>query len=136
MSTVTSQQPLKEDEEQEDEEQGEEFVFEDSSDEEKPQEESQGTGCDSTRSVQVSKNVDSETSQSLSQTATDSAQLLKTSPPAGQEGESAKDVATISKAGNFFKLVLSQCWLLSGRTMGQNNGTSAKLVQWNMYCVR
>lgn len=104
MSTVTSQQPLKEDEEEEDEEQGEEFVFEDSSDEEKLQEESQSTGSDPTRSVQMSKNMESETSQSLSQTVTDRAQLVKTSPPAGQEGVPAKDVATIPRAGNKFFL--------------------------------
>lgn len=102
MSTVMSQQPLKEDEEEEDEEQGEEFVFEDSSDEENHQEDSQGTGSDSTRSVQVSKNVDSETSHSGSQTGTDSIQPAKTSPPAGQEGIPTKDVASISTAGNKF----------------------------------
>ncbi|XP_044037919.1 rho guanine nucleotide exchange factor 10-like protein isoform X1 [Siniperca chuatsi] len=86
MSTVMSQQPPKEDEEEEDEEQGEEFLFEDSTDEEKVQEDSKGIGSDSVRSDQ------------MSQTGADSTQLLRTSPPAGQEGIPTKDGASISTA--------------------------------------
>lgn len=101
MSTVMSQQPPKEDEEEEDEEQGEEFLFEDSTDEEKLQEDSKGISPDSVQSVQLSKKEDSETSGSVSQTGTDSTQLLhRTSPPAGQEDTPTKDVASISTAGN------------------------------------
>ncbi|KAM7422045.1 hypothetical protein PAMA_010230 [Pampus argenteus] len=67
MSTVMSQQPPKEDEEEDDEEQGEEFVFEDSTDEEKLQEDSKGTGPDTARAVQLSKKEDSEASDSTKQ---------------------------------------------------------------------
>nr|XP_020447487.1 rho guanine nucleotide exchange factor 10-like protein [Monopterus albus] len=96
MSTVISLQPPKENEEEdEDEEQGEEFVFDDSTDEEKHQEDSKGIGSDSVRSVHVSKNEDSETSDSVSQTPTDSTQL----PPAGQEDSiPTKDLASVSTA--------------------------------------
>ncbi|XP_038551361.1 rho guanine nucleotide exchange factor 10-like protein isoform X2 [Micropterus salmoides] len=93
MSTVMSQQPPKEDEEEEDEERGEEFLFEDSMDEEKLQEDSKGTG--SVRSDQ-SKKEDRQTSDSVPQTGTDSTQLLRTSPSAGQEDIPTKDVASIS----------------------------------------
>lgn len=121
-----SQQPLKEDKEEEDEEQGEEFVFEDSSDEENP-EENQSTASDSTRSVHVSKNVDSETSQ----TASDIAQPVKTSPPAGQEGVPTNDVATISIAGNkFFLTGTGNKCLFTGRTV------KPVIKLWNMYSVR
>ncbi|XP_045888409.1 rho guanine nucleotide exchange factor 10-like protein isoform X4 [Micropterus dolomieu] len=93
MSTVMSQQPPKEDEEEEDEERGEEFLFDDSMDEEKLQEDSKGTG--SVRSDQ-SKKEDRQTSDSVPQTGTDSTQLLRTSPSAGQEDIPTKDVASIS----------------------------------------
>ncbi|XP_040889835.1 rho guanine nucleotide exchange factor 10-like protein isoform X4 [Toxotes jaculatrix] len=98
MSTVMSQQPPKDDEEEEDEEQGEEFVFEDSMDEEKPQEDSKGISSDCVSSVQVSKKEHSETSGNVLETVTDNPQLPKTSPPAGQEGIPTKDAASISTA--------------------------------------
>ncbi|XP_029006136.1 rho guanine nucleotide exchange factor 10-like protein isoform X2 [Betta splendens] len=85
MTTVTCPQPLKEDEEEEDEEQGEEFVFEDTSDEEKPQEESPVSG-----SLQVNKRVDSDTSQ----TDTDDARAGKPSP-AGQEEVAASSTTDV-----------------------------------------
>lgn len=100
MSTVMSQQPPKEEEEEEEEEQGEEFLFEDSTDEEKLQEDSKGISSDSVRSVQLPKKEDSESSGSVSQTGTDSAHLLRTLPPAGQEGTPTTDVASTSEAGN------------------------------------
>lgn len=103
MSTVMPQQLPKEDEEEEDEEQGEEFVFEDSSDEEKPEEDSKGI---SSHSVQLTKNEGSETSESVSQTGTDSTPLLRTLPPAGQEGIPTKDVASNPTAGNTFSAVI------------------------------
>ncbi|XP_051270583.1 rho guanine nucleotide exchange factor 10-like protein isoform X3 [Dicentrarchus labrax] len=90
MSTVMSQQPPKEDEEEEDEEQGEEFLFEDSTDEDKLQEDSKGISSDSVKSVPLSKKEGSETS--------DSTQLHTTSPPAGQEGISTKDVTSVPTA--------------------------------------
>ncbi|XP_041813379.1 rho guanine nucleotide exchange factor 10-like protein isoform X1 [Chelmon rostratus] len=95
MSTVMSQQLPKEDEEEEDEEQGEEFVFEDSTDEEKLQEDSKGISSDS-RPAQLSTKEGSETSDSAAQTGTDSTPHVRSSPPAGQEGISTKDVASIS----------------------------------------
>lgn len=95
-----SQQPPKEDEEEEDEEQGEEFVFEDSADEEKLQEDSKGVGPDSARPVQLSKKEGSVTSDGVSQTVTDSTQQLPGSlPPAGKEEIPTKDVT--STAGTF-----------------------------------
>ncbi|XP_067359448.1 rho guanine nucleotide exchange factor 10-like protein isoform X3 [Channa argus] len=98
MSSVTSQQPLKEDEEEEDEEQGEEFVFEDSTDEDKHQEDGKGTGSDTSRSVQGFKNEDSGTSGSASLTVTDSKQLPNASPPAGREDVPSKETASVCKA--------------------------------------
>lgn len=95
MSNVMSQQPPKEDEEEEDEEQGEEFVFEDSADEEKLQEDSKGVGPDSARPVQLSKKEGSVTSDGVSQTVTDSTQQLPGSlPPAGKEEIPTKDVTS------------------------------------------
>ncbi|XP_018535020.1 rho guanine nucleotide exchange factor 10-like protein isoform X1 [Lates calcarifer] len=93
MSTVLSQQPPKEDEEEDDEEQGEEFVFEDSTDEEKLQEDSKGISLDCVSSVHMSKKVDTEASDSVSQTVKDKTQLPKISPPAGQEGNPTKDLS-------------------------------------------
>ncbi|XP_035517757.1 rho guanine nucleotide exchange factor 10-like protein isoform X2 [Morone saxatilis] len=90
MSTVMSQQPPKEDEEEEDEEQGEEFLFEDSTDEDKLQEDSKGISSDSVKSVQLSKKEGSETS--------DSTQLHTTSPTAGQGDISTKDVTSVPTA--------------------------------------
>ncbi|XP_058487431.1 rho guanine nucleotide exchange factor 10-like protein isoform X2 [Solea solea] len=99
MSTVMSQQPPKEDEEEDDEEQGEEFQFDDSTDEDTFCEDSRGTGSDCVASVQVSNKEDSGTSESVSQTITDSKQLPKASPPAGQEGDiPTKAVTFISTA--------------------------------------
>ncbi|XP_062271879.1 rho guanine nucleotide exchange factor 10-like protein isoform X1 [Scomber scombrus] len=93
MSAVITQQPPKEDEEEEEEEQGEEFVFEDSTDEEKLQEDSKGVGPESAKPVQMSKKEDSVTSDNVSQTVTDSTQQLsKPLPPAGQEEIPTKDV--------------------------------------------
>ncbi|XP_029990135.1 rho guanine nucleotide exchange factor 10-like protein isoform X3 [Sphaeramia orbicularis] len=100
MSTVMSQQPPKEDEEEEDEEQGEEFVFEDSTDEEKPQEESKGSISESVGSVQSPKTQTNDTSDIL-QTPTErpqEQQLSNTSPPAGQEGTLTTEKASISTA--------------------------------------
>ncbi|XP_031727608.1 rho guanine nucleotide exchange factor 10-like protein isoform X1 [Anarrhichthys ocellatus] len=97
MSTgISHQQPPKEDEEEEDEEQGEEFSFEDS--EEKLLEGRTGITSDSLRAVQLSKKEDRETSGSMSQTGADCPQLLRMSPPAGQEGILTEDVAPISTA--------------------------------------
>ncbi|XP_026162721.1 rho guanine nucleotide exchange factor 10-like protein isoform X2 [Mastacembelus armatus] len=96
MSTVISQQPLKEDEEEEDEEQGEGFTFEDSADEEKLQEDSKGIGSDSVSSVHVSKNKDNERSDTPSHTVQDSTQPSETLPPAGQEGIPTSNLASIS----------------------------------------
>lgn len=110
MSTVMSQQPPKEDEEDEDEEQGEEFLFEDSTDEEKLQEDSKGIGSDSVKSVQLSKKEDSKTSDSVSHTGTDSTQLTRTLPPAGQEGVPTNEVASISTAGNTFSRIIFLNW--------------------------
>ncbi|KAM7401713.1 hypothetical protein PAMP_017008 [Pampus punctatissimus] len=76
MSTVMSQQPPKEDEEEDDEEQGEEFVFEDSTDEEKLQEDNKGTDTDSARAVQLSKKENSEASVNVSHIVTDSTKQL------------------------------------------------------------
>lgn len=112
MSTVMSQQPPKEDEEEEDEERGEEFLFEDSMDEEKLQEDSKGTG--SVRSDQ-SKKEDRQTSDSVPQTGTDSTQLLRTSPSAGQEDIPTKDVASISPPGNTFSGILYILFFLNLR---------------------
>lgn len=105
MSTVLSQQPPKEDEEEDDEEQGEEFVFEDSTDEEKLQEDSKGISLDCVSSVHMSKKVDIEASDSVSQTVKDKTQLPKISPPAGQEGNPTKDLS-ISAAGNTFSGII------------------------------
>ncbi|XP_029287640.1 rho guanine nucleotide exchange factor 10-like protein isoform X2 [Cottoperca gobio] len=99
MSTVMSQQqPPKEDEEEEDEEQGEAFSFEDSADEEKLQGDSKEVTSDSVKSVQLSEKEDSETSGSASQTGTDCTQLPRTAPPAGQEGDLTKEVASVPTA--------------------------------------
>ncbi|XP_076599261.1 rho guanine nucleotide exchange factor 10-like protein isoform X2 [Chaetodon auriga] len=94
MSTVMSQPPPKEDEEEEDEEQGEAFSFEDSADEEKLQD-AKGISPDS-RSAQMSRKEGSETSDGAAQTGTDSTQLVRMSPPAGQEGTTTKEVASAS----------------------------------------
>ncbi|XP_053300582.1 nucleolin [Pleuronectes platessa] len=99
MSTVMSQPRPKEDEEEEEEEQGEEFVFDDSTDEEKPEEDSKGIRLDCVSSVQVSKKKeDSGTSGNVSQTITDGTKLPETSPPAGQEGISTEVKASLSPA--------------------------------------
>lgn len=99
MSTgMSQQQPPKEDEEEDDEEQGEEFSFEDSADEEKLQEGRTGVTSDSLGAVQLSKKEDRETPGSVSQTGADCTQLLRTSPPAGQEGILTGDEAPICTA--------------------------------------
>ncbi|XP_069567386.1 rho guanine nucleotide exchange factor 10-like protein isoform X1 [Brachyistius frenatus] len=95
MSTMMSQQPPKEDAEEEEEEKGEEFVFDDSTDEERLQEDGKGISLDSATPVQPPKKEDSETSGSLSSPVTDGTQPLKTSPPAGQEDIVPKDVASV-----------------------------------------
>lgn len=112
MSTVMSQQPLKEDEEEEDEEQGEEFIFEDSADDEKPQEDSKGVGPDNAIPVQLSKKEGSETSDSVSRAVTDSTQLPRPLPPQGQEEIPTKDVTSFPTAGTFSIL---EYWLFTGR---------------------
>lgn len=92
MSTVMSQQPPKEDEEEEDEEQGEEFTFEDSADEDNVQEDRKGI---SSRSVQSTEKAGSETLEGASR--------LGASPPPGREGGiPTGDVAPIPTAGDTF----------------------------------
>lgn len=99
MSTVVSQQLLKEDGEDDDEEQGEEFEFDDSTDEDKLQEDSK-TVIDCVKPVQASKHEDNVTSGSVSQTFTDSTLLPTTSPSAGPDGVATKDPVSVSTTGN------------------------------------
>lgn len=97
MSTVMSHQPLKQDGEDDDEEEGEEFVFDDSTDEEKPGEESTGVSLDCVTSLQASEK-NKETSDVV--TNGDKTQLSpQTSPSAGQEDVTAKDVSPVSTVG-------------------------------------
>uniref|UniRef100_A0A3Q1AT68 DH domain-containing protein n=1 Tax=Amphiprion ocellaris TaxID=80972 RepID=A0A3Q1AT68_AMPOC len=94
MSTMMSQQPPKEDEEEDDEEQGEEFVFDDSADEEKLQEDSKGVSSDCVPPVQLLRKEDSGTASSVSQS--DSTQLSKTASTAGLECIANNDVTSVS----------------------------------------
>ena len=105
-----SQPRPKEDEEDDEEEQGEEFVFDDSTDEEKPEEDSKGISLDCVSSVQVSKKEDSGTSGNVSQTITDGTKLPETLPPAGQEGISTEVKASISPAGEIFSGIFFQVY--------------------------
>ncbi|KAL3978599.1 hypothetical protein ACER0C_019661 [Sarotherodon galilaeus] len=95
MSTVVSQQLLKQDGEDDDEEQGEEFEFDDSTDEDKLQEDSK-TIIDCVKPVQASKHEDNVTSGSISQTFTDSTRLPTASPSAGPDSVATKDPASVS----------------------------------------
>lgn len=97
MSTVVSQQLLKEDGEDDDEEQGEEFEFDDSTDEDKLQEDSK-TVTDCVKPVHASKHEDNVTSGSVSQTFTDS--TTTTSPSAAPDGVATKDPVSVSTTGN------------------------------------
>lgn len=100
MSTVMSQPPPKEDEEEDDEEQGEEFVFEDSTDEERPQEDPHRIACDS--AAELSKEEARTPSDRVSGAdVTEEAQhLLAASSPAGQE--LTKDLTSLCTAGRSF----------------------------------
>ncbi|XP_036007230.1 rho guanine nucleotide exchange factor 10-like protein isoform X1 [Fundulus heteroclitus] len=86
MSATISHQPPKDNEEEDDEEQGEEFTFDDSTDEEKAQAESKDITSECITPVHVSKSDCDEASGAVT---ADSAQLIKSSPPAGPESAEA-----------------------------------------------